>query len=588
MTGEPFVWNSLTFNFEGPQASETEETFLNYRLSVSFSIDGVIYEVPGYFAADGNAGHSHATSGNIWRAKFTPDRPGVWSYQATLVYGEKVAIDASAEGETLNLTPVSGTFEVSPQAPQLEEKDFRNKGRLQYVGKRYLQFAGSGQYFLKGGAGSPENFLAFDGFDGTWDAAKNPEFPSLGEDQLHHFSPHRKDWKDGHPNWSSENNNDSKGIIGMINYLSAQGVNSMYFMPLTLEGDGCDVWPWMSPEDYTAFDVSKLDQWEQLFQHMQHNGIHLHLLLTETENESLFEIREGATAFANSRKLYYRELIARFGHHLALTWNLGEENGWEDEKGGIVGRGNTSEQRHLFVDFIRELDPYHHAITVHEIEMVDIYTDLLGKEAFNGPSLQRHEHYNAIVQEWIQKSEQAGHPWIVSMDEPLGWEYGLKPDADDPEHDIPRQEVLWGTLMAGGYGVDWYFGWQNNAPTSDLSSEDMRVRENMWKQTKVALDFFNTHVPFSEMEANNPLLSHEEGYVLAKPNENYLVYLKEAIPSQLNLSDAKGSFHVSWFDPKNGGELQTGSVRSVDAGAWVDLGPPPSDPERDWAVLLKR
>ena len=27
------------------------------------------------------------------------------------------------------------------------------------------------------------------------------------------------------------------------------------------------------------------------------------------------------------RKLYYRELIARFGHHLALNWNLGEEVG---------------------------------------------------------------------------------------------------------------------------------------------------------------------------------------------------------------------------------------------------------------------
>ena len=25
-------------------------------------------------------------------------------------------------------------------------------------------------------------------------------------------------------------------------------------------------------------------------------------------------------------KLYYRELIARFGHHMAMNWNLGEEN----------------------------------------------------------------------------------------------------------------------------------------------------------------------------------------------------------------------------------------------------------------------
>ena len=42
--------------------------------------------------------------------------------------------------------------------------DFRAKGRLEYVGKHYLRFAGTGEYFLKTGADAPETLLAYAGF----------------------------------------------------------------------------------------------------------------------------------------------------------------------------------------------------------------------------------------------------------------------------------------------------------------------------------------------------------------------------------------------------------------------------------------
>ena len=49
----------------------------------------------------------------------------------------------------------------------------------------------------------------------------------------------------------------------------------------------------------------------------------LHLLTQETENETLLD--NGETSV--QRKVYYKELIARFGHHLGIIWNMGEENG---------------------------------------------------------------------------------------------------------------------------------------------------------------------------------------------------------------------------------------------------------------------
>jgi len=93
---------------------------------------------------------------------------------------------------------------------------------------------------------------------------------------------------------------------------------------MNINGDGKDVWPFVKHDDFTRFDCSKLDQWEMVFDHADDNlGMMLHIVLQETENETLFD--GGDTG--PQRSLYLRELIARFGHHRAVTWNIGEENG---------------------------------------------------------------------------------------------------------------------------------------------------------------------------------------------------------------------------------------------------------------------
>ncbi len=594
ITGTPQTWHTLTVSIDGPEVEETDpSTFLDYRFTVTFTQGDTQFVVPGFFAADGQAGSSHAAAGNQWQARFTPNRAGEWHYTAELLTGPRIAISEETTGATL-VAQSSGQIQIQPSQVSPEGQDFRGHGRLRYVGRHYLQFEGSGAFFIHAGLGSPENMLAFDGFDGTYDAAREPEFPSLGEDQLHHFGPHRQDWQPGDPDWTDEDGDDAKGLIGLINYAANQGLNSVYLMPFTYEGDGWDIWPWIDPAERTTFDVSKLDQWEWTFQHMQARGLHILMLLTETENENLFELRDGDAPFADTRKLYYREMIARFGHLLALTWDLGEENGWDDEKGEEVGLGNSHEQRLAFSQYIRDLDPYDHPIKVHEISIVEIYPQLAGHPAFEGPTLQRHLHYNQVVREHLELSRETGRPWLVSMDEPLGWEFGLRPDADDPTRDHARKDVLWGTLMAGGSGVSWYFGWQNNAPTSDLSSEDLRVRERMWQQTRVAHAFFTRHLPFARMQAANHLVEaaqdddEEEAYVLTDFQFTYAVYLKNGGAPRLNLANLQGTFDVRWYDPRTGGALQIGEIDQVQGGSVVNLGSPPHQTDQDWAVLVQK
>ena len=99
---------------------------------------------------------------------------------------------------------------------------------------------------------------------------------------------------------------------------------------MNVEGDGQDVFPWVSHDDPYVFDVSKLAQWQRVFEHFNSRGVLIDMLLTETENESWFEAMDGVEVgkdFSNARKLYYREMVARFGHLNGLVFNLGEENG---------------------------------------------------------------------------------------------------------------------------------------------------------------------------------------------------------------------------------------------------------------------
>jgi hypothetical protein len=45
--------------------------------------------------------------------------------------------------------------------------------------------------------------------------------------------------------------------------------------------------------------------------------------------------------------------------------------------------------------------------------------------------------------------------------------------ADDPNHDDVRHQALWGHLMGGGAGCEWYFGYK--FAHNDLGLEDFRA-----------------------------------------------------------------------------------------------------------------
>ena len=486
------IGDPLVIEYEAPQIyRESRLVFTDARLDL-LRPDGTA--VPGYFV-----GSEERTVGNLFHVVYTPMSREALDLTLRFCRGPGVALrDLDDVGEDCETHVVRVGGMTEPNALTRQRRSLETVSPMTQGETRYLMQ--DGQPFLKTGAGSPENILAYAGFDGTYSAG-GIGFPSLGEDQLHQFEAHIADWNEGDPDWGD---GAGKGIVGLFNYYESVGVNSQYMVGMNVHGDGWDVFPYVAHDDPYVFDVSKLAQWQAVLEHANRKGVAVHFLFTETENESFFEVHDGLSVgedFAPSRKLYYREMVARFGHLPMLVWNLGEENGVVGNTGADPYRQPTTpEQRGRFADYIASIDPHDHPIVAHNWPDAEdeVYGPLLGHTTFSGISLQAHHSYFDKVLEWTSRSADAGRPWMVSVDEPLGWEFGARPDSDV---DGPREEivtVLWPTLLAGGTGVEWYFGWQNNAPTSDLSNEDQRTRDRLWRASAKVRRFFET-LPLTDM-----------------------------------------------------------------------------------------
>lgn len=585
ISGELKQWHKVTLSFEGPSLEEDSSSnpFLDYRLQATFEKEGTNITVPGYFAADGNAAETGASSGNIWRVHFNPPSTGTWNYRLSFCKGKDIAISNDTEaGEAIAFDGFGGALEIS--ASDKEGKDFRSQGIIQISDKgRFFQHADSGKYFLKAGADSPENFLAYYEFDSTYrHSAEARQGEADPTQNLHRYAAHAQDWNEGDPTWQEGK---GKNIVGALNYLAGKGMNSVYFLVMNINGDGKDVWPYTSHEERLRFDCSKLDQWEIIFEHMEKLGLMMHLVTQETENELLLD--NGNTE--KERKLFYRELIARFGHHNALVWNLGEENG----PANFSPNGQNNEQQKAMASHLKEHDPYQHPVVIHTHSWRGAKEEglpgLIGHKPLDGLSFQISEPkmVHSEILSWSEQAAASGHPWLIAMDEIGMWHTGVMPDAVDPDHDTIRSQVLWGSLMAGAAGVEWYFG--ARYAHNDLTCEDWRSRERMWDQTRYAKEFFDKYLPWWEMRSQDEMISYEGAYCLAKPGEVIAVYYPPNMTEDKRIRLKDGTnYKVSWYDPIRGGALIQGNIGSISGPGLQDPGLPEGNAGQDWVLLLRR
>ena len=586
--GELKKWHRITLNFEGPKTNELaeENPFLNYRLDVTFKNGEEEFTIPGFFAADGNAAETSSNTGNIWQVRFTPNQIGEWTYTTSFKKGKNIAVadnlDKAASAGFMD--EQSGSFQITNT-----DKigiDNRAKGKLQYIGESYLKFAETQKYFIKLGVDAPENLLAYTDIDVSTNV--------LGFQKK--WQPHAKDFDESAASFVWQENK-GKNLLGAINYLANEGLNVFSFLTFNVDGDDRNVFPHLlksSIADYekyankkknkeawethfhkTRFDVSKLEQWERIFEYAETKGMFLHFKTHETETDHLMD----KGVFGIEGKLYYRELIARFGHHLSMNWNLGEENNQPIPE--VLKAAN----------YVRNLDAYKSHLVIHTFPNKDFrYADLIGDQSpLTGASLQlSHPDFNDVyprVLKWRTKSNATGKKWAIAVDEPGKAKIALLPDDEDPEHNFARARAMYGTLFAGGFGVEWYFGYAS--PNSDLTCQDFRSRDLFWDQNKIALEFFD-RIPFWEMQPSTALIEDTTSYCLAKEGEIYAVYAEtNASKIKLNLGNSNQEYTIQWYNPRKSSDLQNGSISIIKANGFVNLGNPPSEFNKDWLILIK-
>lgn len=568
-------WHRVSVTCSGYSASEEDDaTFTDHRFNVTFTQGNKTMVIPGHFAADGNAANSGAVAGDKWRAYFSPPSTGEWRYSFSMRQGDNIAVESNANaGQAVsNFNGKTGRFTIA-QANS-EPNDMRQRGFLGHTaGERYLRFAGDGSVYIEGGMDSPENIFGYSEFDNT---TKHNNVNSC-KGILHDFPTHANDWQNNDPTWG---NGRGKSLIGVVNYIASTGVNAIYIMAMTANGDGCDAHPWVEYSgNRKAFDVSKLDQWEVVLSHMMKKGIIAHMMTQETENDQL--LNNGNLGF--ERKLYYRELISRFAHHPALQWNLGEEN------------TNTPQQQRAFAKYFKEVDPYQHAVLMHTFPGDhDKYDDLLGNADFDGPTFQ----FGGIpsnatggsgvygkTAEWLNKSTQAGYPWVITMTEASGG------DAPTPNSNVTeKQRVywMWANVMAGGAGFEWYLKNQGVGHAYDLAVENMREFDDHWKQSGHLVKFFrdilqrDLSINLQSMQADNNVTSTNSDWVLADAGNAYLIYLRDGGTTDISLPN-NHSYEVKWFNPRTG-ELSNGDT--LQGPGAKSIGNPPSQVLEDWVVIV--
>ncbi len=588
--GELKKWHKITLVFDGPETGEMNEVnpFLDFRLDVTFSNGDQTFVVPGFYAADANAAETGAESGNKWMVRFTPNKTGIWTYSVSFKKGSEIAVAENIDGAKPGgrIDGTKGNFEIVES--DKTGIDNRAKGRLNYVGDHYLKFEESQKYFIKVGVDAPENLLAFEDFDATtnvfgyrknWEFHKN-DFPENAKSFL----------------WQGEK---GRNLLGAIHYLASEELNVFSFLTFNVDGDDRNVFPyllkvpaneyekyagvkknlhsWDSLFYHNRFDVSKLDQWERIFEYAETQGMFLHFKTHETETDHLMD----GGVFGTEGKLYYRELIARFGHHLVMNWNLGEENNQPIPE--VIKVAN----------YVHQLDPYKHHLVIHTFpNKDDRYAKLIGDQSpLTGASLQLSDpefrDVHPRVLKWRAKSDSTGRQWALAVDEPGSAKFALLPDDEDAEHNVARANALYGVLFAGGYGLEWYFGYAS--PNSDLTCQDFRSRDLFWDQNRYARHFFENYLPFWKMEPADELTSDNSSYCFAEKGNVYAVYLPMGLETtSINLGNSGEKFSVKWFDPRNGGELQDGSVKIVSTGTGVSIGLPPAEPEKDWIILVQK
>ena len=309
------------------------------------------------------------------------------------------------------------------------------------------------------------------------------------------------------------------------------------------------MYPWEGDNEQPVHSRFNLEYWrhyDNVVDALHQRGLIAHIMI-KVYNKMVNWPEKGC----NEEDLYFRWLIARYAAFPNIVWDLTKE-GWREP---------DLECKLSRLLLMRKYDPYHRLITSHDDDAPynsGTYNDLVDFR-----SDQQHSDWHQTILR--QRKQQR---WPVANVE-FGYEHGPK-GLEDRTYEVvqPPEEVCrraWETCMAGGY-VTYYYTY---TAWDVIRPQDTPRGYTYFRLLK---EFFNG-TKYWLMKPADELVS--EGYCLANPGKEYVVFLNQPNSFALRIEGALGLLNSEWYHPFTGeridaGNLETGTMELTPPASWVD------------------
>ena len=294
------------------------------------------------------------------------------------------------------------------------------------------------------------------------------------------------------------------------------------------------LYAWEGTNEHPVHDRFNLAFWQhydRVMQALQERGMTAHVMIKVYNKQANWPPRGSA-----EEDLYFRWLVARYAAFPNLHWDLSKEANNEKDRAYKLGR----------LEFLRRNDPYQRPITVHD----DRQTYDAG--AYDGVvdyrSDQQHSQWHASL-----LAHRRQHAWPVINVE-FGYEHGPAGLADKTYGVAQSPEEVWRRAweiqMAGGYTAYYY---------TYTAWDVLRPRDIPpgYAYAKLFHQFF-TNTGYWRMEPHDELVT--DGYCLAEPGREYVVFLNRAQPFSLTVAPPSSPLTAAWYGPFTGIRRDAGTV----------------------------
>ncbi|MFZ5830383.1 MAG: DUF4038 domain-containing protein [Planctomycetota bacterium] len=296
--------------------------------------------------------------------------------------------------------------------------------------------------------------------------------------------------------------------------------------------------------DHSRMNLAYWQHYDRVMNALAQRGIQAHMLIKVYNKQVKWPARG-----SDEESLFFRWLVARYAAYPNIIWDFSKEA--HNEKDLAYKQG--------WLKWLRENDPYHHLITVHDDDKANdagAYDELTDFRADQG-----HSNFHELI-----LRQRARRAWPVANVEsdyecgPGGVDDKTYGKAQSPEH---MMDTLWEIAMAGGYTAYYYTytAWDVIRPLDVPPGYAMMKHfGEFWRATE-----------YWTLEPSDKLVS--AGYCLAKPGREYVVFQKQPAPFTLEIANASSRLKAEWFNPRTGARtpaapLNNGTVSLTPPSDW--------------------